>query len=69
MEVEKILFQGNSKYQNILVFKSKTYGNVLVLDGVIQATEKDEFAYQEMLAHLPLFSHPNPKKVEKFFIL
>jgi spermidine synthase len=63
LEVEKILFQGNSKYQNILVFKSKTYGNVLVLDGVIQATEKDEFAYQEMLAHLPLFSHPNPKKV------
>ncbi|XP_046547107.1 spermidine synthase-like isoform X2 [Haliotis rubra] len=41
----------------------KTYGNVLVLDGVIQATERDEFSYQEMLAHLPLCCHPNPKKV------
>ena len=42
---------------------SKTYGNVLVLDGVIQATERDEFSYQEMLAHLPMCCHANPKKV------
>lgn len=63
LEVEQVLFNGKSKYQDILVFKSKTYGNVLVLDGVIQATERDEFAYQEMLAHLPLCSHPDPKKV------
>ncbi|XP_053704720.1 spermidine synthase isoform X2 [Synchiropus splendidus] len=42
---------------------SKTYGNVLVLDGVIQCTERDEFAYQEMIANLPLCSHPCPKKV------
>lgn len=45
------------------VFSSKTYGNVLVLDGVIQCTERDEFAYQEMIANLPLCSHPSPKKV------
>lgn len=42
---------------------SKTYGNVLILDGVIQCTERDEFAYQEMIANLPLCSHPCPKKV------
>jgi spermidine synthase len=36
---------------------------VLVLDGVIQATERDEFAYQEMITHVPLNAHPNPKKV------
>ncbi|KAM3872398.1 spermidine synthase [Diretmus argenteus] len=42
---------------------SKTYGNVLVLDGVIQCTERDEFSYQEMIANLPLCSHPCPKKV------
>lgn len=33
------------------------------MDGVIQVTEYDEHAYQEMMAHLPLFSHPNPEKV------
>ncbi|XP_046547106.1 spermidine synthase-like isoform X1 [Haliotis rubra] len=63
LQVEKVLFHEKSKYQDVLVFKSKTYGNVLVLDGVIQATERDEFSYQEMLAHLPLCCHPNPKKV------
>lgn len=47
----------------VLSLPSKTYGNVLVLDGVIQCTERDEFAYQEMIANLPLCSHPCPKKV------
>lgn len=42
---------------------STTYGNVLVLDGVIQCTERDEFSYQEMIANLPLCSHPDPRKV------
>lgn len=36
---------------------------MLVLDGVIQCTERDEFSYQEMIANLPLCSHPNPRKV------
>jgi spermidine synthase len=63
LKVEEVLFQGQSKYQDVLVFRSSTYGNVLVLDGVIQVTERDEFSYQEMLAHLPMFSHPDPKNV------
>ena len=33
------------------------------LDGVIQVTERDEFSYQEMITHLPLFAHREPKKV------
>jgi spermidine synthase len=40
-----------------------SHGNVLVLDGCIQCTDRDEFTYQEMITHLPLNSHPNPKKV------
>ena len=52
------------KVKDILVFDSESYGRVLVLDGVIQVTEKDEFAYQEMITHLPLFAHRNPKSVE-----
>ncbi|KAK7407261.1 hypothetical protein VNO78_09017 [Psophocarpus tetragonolobus] len=63
LKVDKILFQGKSDYQNVLVFQSATYGKVLVLDGVIQLTERDECAYQEMITHLPLCSIPNPKKV------
>ncbi|CAK8686843.1 unnamed protein product [Clavelina lepadiformis] len=63
LKMEEVLFHERSKFQDVLVFKSQAYGNVLVLDGVIQCTERDEFSYQEMIAHLPLFSHPNPEKV------
>ena len=63
LKVEKVLDHHRSKYQDILVFESANHGKVLVLDGVIQVTERDEFAYQEQIAHLPLFAHANPKRV------
>ncbi|XP_031125681.1 spermidine synthase 1 [Ipomoea triloba] len=63
LKVEKVLFKGKSDYQDVMVFQSSTYGKVLVLDGVIQITERDECAYQEMITHLPLCSIQNPKKV------
>ncbi|XP_072464955.1 spermidine synthase isoform X2 [Notamacropus eugenii] len=63
LQVDELLHHQRSRYQEILVFRSKTYGNVLVLDGVIQCTERDEFSYQEMIANLPLCSHPSPRKV------
>ncbi|XP_072047273.1 spermidine synthase-like [Amphiura filiformis] len=63
LQVEEVLFHERSKYQDVMVFKSKTYGNVLVLDGAIQCTERDEFSYQEMITHLPLNCHPNPTNV------
>ncbi|KAK4219490.1 Spermidine/spermine synthase [Rhypophila decipiens] len=63
LKVDKVLHHEKSKYQDVLIFKSTDYGNVLVLDNVIQATERDEFSYQEMITHLAMMSHPNPKKV------
>lgn len=63
LKVKKILHAEQSKFQDVLVFESEAHGNVLVLDGVVQCTQYDEFAYQEMITHLPLNSHPNPKKV------
>lgn len=63
LKVKKVLDHHRSEFQDVLVFESERHGNVLVLDGVIQVTERDEFAYQEMIAHLPLYAHPNPKRV------
>ncbi|KAL5014941.1 hypothetical protein ScPMuIL_009211 [Solemya velum] len=63
LKVQEVLYFEKSKFQDVLVFKSENYGNVLVLDGIIQCTDRDEFSYQEMLAHLPLMSHPSPKNV------
>jgi len=63
LEVEEVLHKSKSDFQDVLVFKSKNYGNVLVLDGAIQVTERDEFSYHEMITHIPLFAHPNPKDI------
>jgi spermidine synthase len=62
-EVSKILYHKRSKFQDIMVFENPFFGNVLVLDGVVQITERDEFFYHEMLVHIVLSSHPAPKKV------
>lgn len=68
LKVKNIVHQEKSEFQDILVFDSETYGRVLVLDSVVQLTERDEFAYQEMIAHIPLFAHPDPKRVRQFQI-
>ncbi|KDP31122.1 hypothetical protein JCGZ_11498 [Jatropha curcas] len=62
-KVEKVLFHGKSEYQDLFVFQSSAHGKIVILNGALQLTEKDEFVYQEMLTHLPLCSIPNPKKV------
>jgi hypothetical protein len=58
-----LLYSKQSKYQAIEVHQSKFYGKMLVLDGVIQLTERDADSYNEMMAHIPMFQHPNPKRV------
>jgi spermidine synthase len=63
LEVKEVLLHKKTDFQDLMVFKSTTWGNVMVLDGVIQLTEKDEMSYQEMLTHIPMFSHPEPKQV------
>ena len=63
LRVKKVLHHEKSQYQDVLIFESTDHSNVLVLDNVIQCTGRDEFAYQEMITHLAMNSHPNPKKV------
>ncbi|KAF2882482.1 hypothetical protein ILUMI_23707 [Ignelater luminosus] len=63
LEVESILHHEKSKYQDILVLETKNHGTTLILDGIIQCTQSDEFAYQEMISFLPLCAHHDPKSV------
>lgn len=63
LQIEAILHHTHSQYQDILIFKSTKFGNVLVLNGIVQCTEKDEFAYQELITHTPIMSHEKPRKV------
>jgi spermidine synthase len=55
--VTRELARVKSEFQDIAIFESSSYGRVMVLDGVIQITEGDEFVYQEMLTHVPLLAH------------
>ncbi len=52
-----------SAFQEILVVDTASHGRVLLLDGVVQITEADEFIYQEMIAHVPLLQHGSAKRV------
>ncbi len=61
--VSKVLYEGKSQYQEILVLESPEFGKLLVLDGVVQLDERYEFLYHEYLAHVPLHAHPNPENV------
>lgn len=63
LEVTKVLHHEKSKFQDIKIFQTRGHGRALILDGVIQLTEADEFSYQEMLSMLPVNSHPNPENV------
>ena len=45
LKVNKVLHHEKSKYQDVLIFESANHGTVLVLDDVIQCTERDEFSY------------------------
>jgi len=62
-DVEEILYIGKSKFQKIMVIKNPYFGRMLILDDVVQLTEKDEFFYHEMLTHVVMHAHPDAKKV------
>ena len=54
LKVNQVLHHEKSKYQDVLVFESSDHGMVLVLDNVIQCTERDEFSYVTYrINHLP----------------
>src|SRR5580698_4482382 len=61
--VKNELARVRSAFQDIVIFDSTSHGRVMVLDGIIQITEADEFVYQEMLTHVPLLAHGAAEKV------
>lgn len=61
--VSRELARVQSDFQDIAIFESASHGRVMVLDGVIQITEGDEFVYQEMLTHVPLLAHGSAENV------
>ncbi|HQH47648.1 MAG TPA: polyamine aminopropyltransferase [Candidatus Syntrophosphaera thermopropionivorans] len=62
-EVTEVLKSIQSPYQKIEVVETPAYGKVLLLDDDLMLTEKDEFAYHEMLVHPTMFTHSYPQKI------
>lgn len=63
IRVDRQLYSGKSDFQRIDVFESVEFGRMLVLDGYLMLTEKDEFIYHEMLVHVPMAVHPAVRSV------
>jgi len=63
IKVDEQLYNGQSEYQRIDVFKSKEFGTFLTLDGLMMVTEKDEFIYHDMIVHVPMATNPGIKNV------
>lgn len=63
IKVTEQLYHGKSEFQQIDVFHSAEFGRFLTLDGLIMVTEKDEFIYHDMIAHVPLATNPDIRKV------
>ena len=61
--IKKLLEQKQSPYQFIQIYETDYFGKMMTLDGAVMFTDYDEFSYHEMMAHVPLLTHPNPKKV------
>src|SRR5574344_23244 len=63
VQVEEELCRRQSKFQKIDLYRTKKLGKLLLIDGIIQLTNFDEFAYHEMMTNLPLCAHPAPRRV------
>ncbi len=61
--IERVLHETKTEHQHLIIFDNPEFGRVLALDGVVQTTERDEFIYHEMLAHVPILAHGSAKNV------
>jgi spermidine synthase len=61
--LKKKLFKGKSPFQTVEVVETAGHGRLLLIDGMTMVSERDEFVYHEMIAHVPLFVHPRPRRV------
>lgn len=63
LETRQKLHEEQSAYQHIEVYETTRFGNLLVLDGFVMLTGRDNFIYHEMMTHPALYTHPEPKRV------
>ena len=63
IKCKKTIYSAQSPFQQIDVLETEEFGRMLLLDGLVMTTEKDEFIYHEMLVHPPMHYHGNARNV------
>lgn len=63
LKVSDKLHEEQSQFQKIEIYQTEHFGRLMVIDGYIMLTDRDNFIYHEMMSHPVLFAHPNPQKV------
>lgn len=63
LKVRDKLHEERSPYQHLEVYETERWGRLMVLDGCVMLTSRDNFIYHEMMSHPALFAHPDPRSV------
>ncbi|HOV39882.1 MAG TPA: hypothetical protein PLG79_14275, partial [Spirochaetales bacterium] len=61
--IDQSLYKGKTRYQEIELVETGEFGRVLLLDGITQVVEKNDWQYHEPMVHPALLAHPNPERV------
>ena len=62
-KVNEKLHDEQTAFQHIEIYATEQFGNLMVIDGFVMLTTRDNFIYHEMLSHPALFTHPSPQQV------
>jgi len=63
LKIKSKLHEEQTPYQKLEIYDTETYGKLMILDGCTMVTTRENFIYHEMMSHVALFAHPNPKRV------
>lgn len=63
LQIKAHLHSEQSPFQKMDIYQTETFGNLMVLDGAVMLTTRDNFLYHEMMSHPALFTHANPEQV------
>jgi spermidine synthase len=63
LKIKSKCHEEQSQYQFLEIYDTETFGKLMVIDGCVMLTTRDNFLYHEMMSHPALFTHPEPKNV------
>jgi len=63
LSIKERLHSEQSKFQKIEIYETKTFGTLMVIDGFIMLSDRDNFIYHEMMSHVPIMGHCAPRDI------